>query len=62
MEHDKHVTAGEARGNFRELLNDVEAGEAHVVITRHGKPSAVIVPVGWHEDMKALISGKEVTV
>ena len=37
------VTAGEADGNFRDLLGKAEKGET-VVITRDGKPVAQLVP------------------
>jgi prevent-host-death family protein len=57
MAHDRQVTADDARSNFRELLNDVEAGGAHITITRYGKPAAVIVPVDWHGEAKRLIAG-----
>jgi len=33
----------EARARLTELLNDVEARHEHVVITRNGRPAAVIV-------------------
>jgi prevent-host-death family protein len=39
----KQVQASAAKARFAELLDDVERGET-VVITRHGKPIARIVP------------------
>lgn len=39
----KAVTAGEANQGFSDLLSQVEGGE-EVVITRHGKPVAVMAP------------------
>jgi prevent-host-death family protein len=38
----------EARARLTELLDDVEARHEHVVITRNGRPAAVIVsPAEW---------------
>lgn len=37
------VSIAEAKANFSHLLKRVEAGE-EVLITRHGKPVAVLVP------------------
>ena len=54
---DRYLGSDEARSNFRSLLDDVEQHDAHVTILRHGKPAAVIVPVEWHEQMKAAIKG-----
>lgn len=39
----KQVQASVAKAQFAELLKDVERGET-VVITRHGKPVAKLVP------------------
>lgn len=39
----KQIQASIAKAQFAELLDDVERGET-VVITRHGKPIARIVP------------------
>jgi prevent-host-death family protein len=39
----KHIQAAAAKARFSELLDDVERGET-VVITRHGKPVAKLVP------------------
>lgn len=35
----------EARENFSEIINRVAFGGERIVITRHGKPIAAIVPV-----------------
>jgi prevent-host-death family protein len=38
----------EARAHLTELLDDVEARHEHVVITRNGRPAAVVVsPEEW---------------
>jgi prevent-host-death family protein len=39
----KHVQSSEAKARFSELLDQVEQGET-IIITRHGKPIARIVP------------------
>ena len=39
----KHIQSSEAKARFSELLDQVEQGET-IVITRHGKPVARIVP------------------
>ncbi len=39
----KQIQASEAKAKLSELLDDVERGET-VVITRHGKPIAKLVP------------------
>ena len=39
----KHVQASEAKAKFAELLDQVEQGET-IVITRHGKVIAQLVP------------------
>lgn len=40
----KEVTSREARTNWREVLDDVIAGDSDIAITRYGKPVAVIIP------------------
>ena len=59
------VGASEAKVKLSELLDKVEHGE-QIVITRHGKPIARLVPEGGHDVAKAmaaveglLASGKE---
>jgi len=39
----RHVQASEAKAKFAELLDQVEQGET-IVITRHGKPIASVIP------------------
>jgi len=39
----RHVQSSDAKARFSELLDQVEQGET-IVITRHGKPVARIVP------------------
>ena len=49
------VTAYEAKTHLPRLLREVERGE-RIVITRHGKPVAELVPVGTgaHEEFEQL--------
>lgn len=56
---DRWVSSDQARTRFRDLLDDVTQEDAHVYVLRHGKPAAVIVPVGWYEEVKATISESE---
>ena len=39
-------TASEARQNFAELINQVAFGGERIMIHRHGKELAAVVPVG----------------
>jgi len=62
------VGAYEAKVKLSELLDKVEHGE-QVVITRHGKPIARLVPEGGHDVAKAMAAvegllaiGKELAV
>lgn len=52
------VTAFEAKTRFGELLERVAAGE-EIVITRHDKPVARVVPEGIaaHADVRAAVDG-----
>ena len=54
----KHIQSSEAKAKFAELLDQVEQGET-IVITRHGKPVARIIPdqKGRREEIKAAIDG-----
>lgn len=52
------VTAFEAKTRFGELLDRVARGE-EVVITRHDKPVALLVPEGGHrtDDVRRSVDG-----
>jgi prevent-host-death family protein len=54
----KHVQASAAKMRFAELLDQVERGEV-VVITRHGKPIARLVPdeTRQQEEIRTAIAG-----
>jgi PHD/YefM family antitoxin component YafN of YafNO toxin-antitoxin module len=56
---DKWVSVGEARGKFRDLVDDVTQNGAHIYVLRYAKPVAVVVPVGWYEEVKAKIAGAD---
>ena len=45
------VRSDELRRNLRTLLDSVEHSGAHVTVLRYDKPAAVIVPVGWYEQV-----------
>ncbi len=46
---EKTVSAFEARRNFGEILQDVAANGDNIVVERHGRPVAVVVPVHVYE-------------
>ena len=48
--------SGEARRDFRGLLNEVEHNGVHVTILRWHTPAVVMVPAGWYEQAKAQIA------
>ncbi len=41
----RQYTTGEARDNFSELVNEAAYGAKRVVLTRHGKNVAAVVPI-----------------
>jgi prevent-host-death family protein len=43
----QYRTSDEARTNWGQTLDDVAHGE-HVVVTRHGREAAVMVPPAWY--------------
>ena len=45
----KVVPFTEARGRLSELLDEVQARQEHVVITRNGRPSAVVMSSDEYE-------------
>ncbi len=66
----REVQASDAKTHLPRLLDDVEAGET-IVITRHGKPIARLVPDEEHrkaqaaaavEAIRALRKGSKITV
>ena len=48
----KIVPVREFRSNLAELLSDVADRRDHVLITRNGKPAAVVVPVDEYEALE----------
>ena len=48
----------EARTKWRDLLDVASAGEADVIITRYGKPAAVLIDyedyIAWQEELDEL--------
>lgn len=50
--------ANEARVKMRDILTAVERGE-HVQIQRYDTPTAVVVPVGWHDEAAAALAGQQ---
>jgi prevent-host-death family protein len=52
---DEHLNIEEARPVLGEIVDRAAYADEHFVITRNGKPRAVIVGVEWFEAAKALI-------
>jgi antitoxin YefM len=48
----KTIPVGELRSNLAELLSDVADRRDHVVVTRNGRPAAVLVPVDEYEALE----------
>jgi antitoxin YefM len=48
----KMVPFTEARANLSKLLDELERRHEHVVITRNGRPAAVLVPAGEQEALE----------
>jgi len=46
------VPIRELRANLSRLISDVADRRDHVLVTRHGKPAAAIVPVGEYEALE----------
>lgn len=53
---DRWARIGDARANFRDLVDEVTQGDAHVYLLRYDKPVAVMVPVDWYDTVKAKIA------
>lgn len=51
----KTLSLAEARQHFSEVVNDVEAHHDHVMVTKNGKPAAMIVSVYEWEQMEDTI-------
>lgn len=48
----KTVPVRELRSKLSELLSDVADRRDHVLVTRHGRPAAVIVPVDEYDALE----------
>lgn len=48
----KTIPLSEARARLSELLDDLERRHEHVVITRNGRPAAVLVPSAEYDAME----------
>lgn len=48
----KTVAVREFRSNLAELISDVAERRDHVLVTRNGKPAAVLVPVDEYEGLE----------
>ncbi len=56
LDNDRWVRSDDARNRLSELLREVQEDDAHIFVLRYDKPVAVLVPVGWREEMMTLVS------
>lgn len=52
MSMPKIVPVREFRSHLADLLDEVSERREHVTITRHGRPSAVVIPVDEYEALE----------
>jgi prevent-host-death family protein len=50
----REYTTGEARDHFADVVNQAAFGDERVVLTRHGKPIAAIIPISVLEFLREL--------
>lgn len=55
-DEDRWVRSDEARAKFSALIDEVTHDGAHVYLLRYDKPTAVIVPVEWYEQVRKQVS------
>ena len=48
----KTVPVREFRSHLADLLDEVADRREHVTITRHGRPSAVVIPINEYESLE----------
>jgi antitoxin YefM len=48
----KTVPVREFRSHLADLLDEVADRREHVIITRHGRPSAVVIPINEYEALE----------
>ncbi len=54
MATDSGMTITKARDVLGQLVGRVQYGHERIVLTRHGKPAAAIVPIGDHQILERL--------
>ncbi len=54
MTDDGRVPITEARDVLGQLVGRVQHGHERIVLTRHGKPAAAIVPIDDHQTLERL--------
>jgi prevent-host-death family protein len=54
---ERRIHSDEARRRFRDLLDEVEHGGAHVTVMRYDTPAVVVVPVDWYRNANAVYKG-----
>lgn len=50
----REYTTGEARDHFSEVINAAAFGDERIVLTRHGKPIAAVIPISVLEFLREL--------
>jgi GIY-YIG catalytic domain-containing protein len=53
---DNQILSDQVRLHFRATLSRIQHDGAHLHVVRYSKPVAVLIPVDWYEQAKALIS------
>ena len=54
MSDDKGVPVAQARDVLGQLVGRVQYGHERIVLTRHGRPAAALVPMDDHEALERL--------
>ncbi len=54
----KKMAAGSFKTNCLAVMDEVQAKRETVIITKHGKPVAKLVPVEPHDDIFGFLRGK----
>ena len=52
----KAVSIEEARAGFGDLIDRARLAGEPTLITRYGRPAAVVVSVEWHEEAEAALA------
>lgn len=50
------ISIEEARAGFGDLIDRARIAGEPTLITRYGRPAAVVVSVGWHEEAESALA------